>query len=146
MIPKPTKTEVVKALTHLRIAEIEDNREKSKARHKNLQAEIEAELIKLAAKIPAKESNVSWSVWSKRVAFIKVEKEIQQEDIPASLNQKILEHHRELENSRRGVDPKLIEKEIRMKMDNRSTTDERVEMILEDKESRKVLTEILKSI
>lgn len=144
--PKPTKSEIISALTHLQIAKLEKEQTEGIERRKHLIPEVEADIIRLLrnTKITPENSKPNFGYFHKgEISGISVT--VSLDSLPIALQQKLIEFHK-LPSYLRCIEAKKIRKEISDKVNNRATTSERVEALLKSDSGRAALNSILESL
>ena len=135
--PKPTKTEIVSALTQIRMAELLEKQRTARAKSESLREDVLQHAINVAkaGKLP-KEATIHPSFWNKSID-LKIE--IPLTCLPKEIQAKIGEQSRI-------INEKAVRKEIQDRISNRVPTDERVNTLLKDKDSRDSLTKMLAAL
>ena len=142
--PKPTKTEIVSALTQIRMAELLEKQRTARAKSESLREDVLQHAINVAkaGKLP-KEATIHPSFWNKSID-LKIE--IPLTCLPKEIQAKIGEQSRLSMDAHRIINEKAVRKEIQDRISNRVPTDERVNTLLKDKDSRDSLTKMLAAL
>lgn len=154
VIPKPTKNEVVKALTLLRIEQIEKEQEQGVRLREKLVKDANAALRLLFLDGVAA-ADITFDLGSKKSQYVKGKwREVEGiqnvkavsniTKLPKDITDMLLQIH-SLPTYVRVPDRKVIEKQIRAVMDG-ATQGDRVQAIIGDKESRAALETILNDV
>lgn len=143
--PKPTKSEVISALTAIKMGQFSKEQRERSERKEKLESELKLEIPRLL-KSKAIPSRVHLG-WFDRALDVTcgVYLNFDIKDLPATVMKKLAEYH---SVSRPLPEPK--EKDVRRKiaasLEGIGTREERVEALMDDPESRKVLEKMLKAI
>lgn len=147
--PPPTKTEVIDALTRLRIEKLMKENKEGVTLRKKLTAEAEKELVQLCQLDPgafSPEASIgSWWSGDKKLVGVQVEMEIAENRLPTQLRKKLIQIHSLPERERHFIFNEE-RKIVSMGMSGMGTKDERVNALLKDESSKAALVKMLEAI
>lgn len=138
--PKPSKAEIIDALTELRVAEIRSERKSRSDRREELKPIIEKALVKLGKGKPAECDSFGWVSSSGKVSGSSLKIELG--EIPNDLEKFIFEYDK-IPSYFNNIDEKKIRKEVSEKVNGSLSRTDRVDAILSDEESKAALQSIL---
>ncbi len=147
VIPKPTKSEVIEALTRLKVAELRQEIQERETKLQAIKKKLEPKILSLALK-QARTAKVSYDMgWLKGDGngVYSVDVEIPVDILPPEIEKALFEYHT-LKSEPFRVDEKAVRKSISASMHGRATSEERVALLLNTPESNEALKKILKAL
>lgn len=148
MQPPPKKSEIIDALTKLRVIQLDEESKRDAAERERMEEEIKPQLVSYAISNLASivtDINTGHCYGDKKICGVKVLLELEQKDLSADLLAKLRKIH-SLPERARTHDFHHIRKEIAMEVNGMMPHDVRVNALLKDEDSRTALEKILETI
>lgn len=155
--PPPTKTEVIEAMTRLRVKQLEDEAEASARIKQKIEDELKPMILAHALEVFSicpktirhGSRKTRWDSEKRKTVYLNdvagVEVRLEFKSLPKDLTRTLVEYHK-ITSWRKNFDVKEIRREIKERMDNLTPKSTRVEALLTDPASKQALGSMMKAI